>query len=128
MSETKNSLQAIVGKDVEVSHLDGTKENVKVHFLKVSELGEYAKAFEDAATCVKLFTRKAIDWVDNLTHESADKILEIGHEMNSDFLARSVARNSELREKVIPGFGEMMKGLLSSRSPSSSPESPSESA
>ena len=112
------------GVEMTVKLNTGGTENVKVRQLKVSELTKYAAVVEDDARCIELFCAKPAGWADNLELGCAVELLEKGHEFNADFLARSAARKSALREKLVPGYRDLVKKIVESHLPSSAPGSP----
>ncbi|MHB8520729.1 MAG: hypothetical protein ACYDH9_08215 [Limisphaerales bacterium] len=119
-----NMTTVLGGEDLTVTLLDGTSKIVRVRQLKVSELPKYALVFEDDAKCIELFCAEQPGWADTLTLESAMALLERGHALNSDFLARIARAKNALREKLLPGYREMLSKLLKSQLPSSAVGSP----
>lgn len=107
--------QAVVtaGETVEVTHLDGKTEKVRVRLLPLRLLPDYQRHSGDEAAAIALFCDKLVAWTDGLTVESQLKLLECGEALNLDPLSRFVERQSARNERLLPGMtGQLMASFL----------------
>ncbi|MCL5099271.1 MAG: hypothetical protein M1608_17400 [Candidatus Omnitrophica bacterium] len=114
------------GQEIEVTHLDGTSEVVKVRQLPIKDLPRYQAVFEDEAKTVELFCENPAGWSDSLAADSFLKILELGEKLNLDFLAQYAARSKARRERIMPGLMDKIldQALRSTNSPPGLPSKP----
>lgn len=71
------------GAEIEVTLNDGRTEKVKVLDIPVRRRAEIGEAIGRGETEeVQLYTGRKLDWIDSLTPESFDKIIEEGHRLN----------------------------------------------
>ncbi len=125
---------------------DGPSEPIKIKQLPVRSLPAYRMALNNEVELVKLVTGKDDAFIDSLSNESFERIVEIGEELNRDFFGRWLARQKK-REDVLPKSSpaetlellsvmektspDLFKKIVESAgltSPTTSPNSPSKSA
>ncbi len=80
---------------------DGTSEPIKIKQLPVRSLPAYRMALNNEVELVKLLCDKSDIFVNDINHESFERIVEIGEELNRDFFGRWLARQKK-REDVLP--------------------------
>ena len=120
----------IGGVDLEVEHLDGSKESVKVRQIPVSKIQQFAFALGNEAEMIELYCDKPKDWADTLTYESASAAADKGQEINLPFFGAWFRRQAKWRESQSAGaIADLEKKLTklieqASRSGSSAPPSP----
>lgn len=84
----RNELITIAGGvEIEVTHLDGSKETVKVRQIQVSKIQQFAFAISwgNMADAIALYCDKPKEWVDTLDGGSAIAVAEKGRELNLPF-------------------------------------------
>lgn len=100
------------GTTMVVKFEDGRpEETVTVRIIRLRQLQEYGQLIYtgDEAGQVGLFVAKDAKWVDALTNDSAEKIVEEGQRLNADFFTRSAARKARI--------GELLAEKVQSKSP-----------
>jgi hypothetical protein len=124
------------GIEIEVAHLDGSKESVKVRQIPISKIQQFVVALGNEAACIELYCDKPAPtqpnetrWADTLTFESANAILDKGQELNLPFLAAWFRRQARWRESQAQGAiadieKKVEQMIAASRSGSSQPQSP----
>jgi hypothetical protein len=108
-----NKLQtAIGGETIEVTHLDGTKENVFVQLLTMRTIiGPFSELkLGDEPGQAEIYCGKKQGWADSLTCDSLGKILEVGEKLNDPTIAawmeRQAARNTKAKARMkVLGIG-----------------------
>jgi hypothetical protein len=117
------------GVELEVTHLDGSKETVKVRQIPISQIQKFALAMGNEAELIALYCDKPKDWTDSLKLESANAVADKGQEINLPFFAAWYRRQAKWRESQTPGaIKELEKKLteliVASRLPNSAQPSP----
>ncbi len=115
--------------ELEVTHLDGSKETVKVRQIPISKFQDYVNTLLDEAASIALYCDKKKDWADTLAFESANAIAEKGQEINLPFYAAWFRRQAKWRDSQNQGaiaemqkqFDEAIKALHSASSAQPSP-------
>ena len=120
MNETTSITTLLGGQEINVTHLDGTTETVKVRQLPIKDMPRYMACFEDEEKTVELFCAKPSGWAETLTRESFEEIITTGEALNLDFLERHAKRSQARREKVMPGLTEKIMSAAMSRLPNGS--------
>lgn len=105
----------INGKSQEVKFVDGTAETVTVRRLPVKCFPAYLAGFEDEVATVALFTDKPVEWVERLSLDSFQAIIEEGERLNLDSLQAFSERRRARCEKLIPGFNAELKNIIISQ-------------
>jgi hypothetical protein len=119
------------GTEVEVVHLDGSKEMIKVRELGADEIQTYALIIDDEVKSAELFCSKPDGWAKTLTPESFNKVMDTGQELNLPLFSAWFRRSMKRREATNPGISKMISENLekviasSLASPGSSSPSPS---
>jgi hypothetical protein len=123
------SIQTLLGgQEINVTHLDGTVEAVKVRQLPVKDMPRYMAVFEDVEKSAELFCAKPAGWAETITRESFKEIITVGEGLNLDFLEWHATGAQRRREKVMPGFTEKIMSAAISRLPNGSAALPSNAA
>lgn len=68
--------------ELEVTHLDGSKETVKVRSIPPSKIQALVIALANEAVLIELYCDKPEGWADSLTIESVNAIADKGQELN----------------------------------------------
>lgn len=116
-NKNKNELITIAGGvNLEVMHLDGSKETVKVRQIPATRLEEFMTKLADEATSVSIYCDKDTKWADTLLHSSIDDICKKGLEINSDFLEAWCRRRATWTEMLNVGvISDLQKQLTTLR-------------
>jgi hypothetical protein len=113
--DDKNDLITIAGGvELEVTHLDGTKETVKVRQIPATKLERFMTKLADESLSVAIYCDKESTngWVDSLTHESINEVCEKGLEINEPFLAAWCRRRAKWTEMLNVGvIADLQKKL-----------------
>lgn len=100
------------GVEIEVTHIDGSKETVKVRQIPATKLEEFMTHLADEATALRIYCGKDDKWIDSLTLESVDAISEKGMEINQSFLAAWCRRRAKWLEMTNVGvISELQRKL-----------------
>jgi len=91
------------GEEMEVTHLDGTKESVKVRQIPATKLQTFMQKLGDEATSVAIYCDKDLKWVDTLDLSSVNAVVEKGNEINAPFLNAWLRRQAKWREMMSVG-------------------------
>jgi hypothetical protein len=117
-TETKQEKEALItiagGVDMEVTHLDGRKETVKVRQIPATKLERFMTRLADESTSVAIYCDKESSngWVDSLSHESINAVCEKGLEINEPFLAAWCRRRAKWTEMMNVGvIADLQKKL-----------------
>jgi hypothetical protein len=119
----KTPLSVVLGGvEVPIKFNDGTDGVVKVRELPMRLMQTYLAVYGNEPACVALFCDKPDAWVDGLSRESFERIVEVGEELNLVFLTRYATRAVARRKLVTPGdeeermqkFIEAMRPMLES--------------
>ena len=117
-TDTKQQTQDLItiagGVELEVTHLDGRKETVKVRQIPATKLERFMTRLTDESTSVAIYCDKesANGWVDSLTHESINEVCEKGLEINEPFLAAWCRRRAKWVEMMNVGvIADLQKKL-----------------
>jgi len=106
MNEVEKFEAMVGGVELTVKKIDGTEEKIKVRQVPIRRMAQYAVAIQDEGSLAKLFTEKDDQWIDSLTPESFEQIVEEGERLNSFFFARWIARQNARAEKLLPALQE----------------------
>lgn len=90
------------GVDIEVGHLDGTTEKVKVRQLPVKDYKSALKVLAHEVQFIALVVDRNPVWVEDLHPRSFTRLAEAAEEQNADFFAWS-ARQTRRVEMLTPG-------------------------
>jgi|SRR5215471_10630313 len=119
------------GMDLEVTHLDGSKELVRVRQIPATKIERFMTKLSDEALSVAIYCDKESSngWVDSLTHESVNEICEKGLALNETFLGAWCRRRAKWIEMMNVGvIADLQKRLTNLNetlaSVSSAPASP----
>lgn len=91
------------GVELEVEHLDGSKEKIKVRQIPVTKLEEFMTHLSDESVALRIYCDKPVEWVDTLTHDSVSAVTEKGLELNQSFLAAWCRRRAKWLEMTNVG-------------------------
>ena len=119
--ETNNvSILQIIngGVEINVTHLDGTVERIKVRQLPLRQLSNYGDALSDETKLCQLLTSKDAEWIESIDLASQDEIITVGSQLNDSFFLRWADRRIAAAEKVNPRMARLVS--VKSASPSSS--------
>ena len=96
-------LQVILGGvEIPVQHLDGKEELIKVRQIPLRLMPRYGVSQGDEAALIELFTNKDASWVDGLTQESQERIVELGDRLNIDPFFRWSQRRLDNQKRLGP--------------------------
>ncbi len=82
------------GQDIEVTLQNGTRETVKVRKVPLRQLQLLGSAWGREGDEIRIYTQKTDAWVDTLSEESFEEIINIGRNLNEGPFAKWVKRNS----------------------------------
>jgi hypothetical protein len=82
-------------QEVEVMHLDGVKEQIKVRQLPIRCYPAYLEAQDDELKQIELLAGRAPGWAESLTIVSVEAILAAGDRLNADFFGRWLRRRMQ---------------------------------
>lgn len=134
----KAKLIVVGGVEVEVKYLDDRTERVKVRQLAVKSMDRYLEVFGNEAEAIALFCERDQAWVESLTPESFDAIIEKIEELNLPLfrnwyrrlMARSEIMNPGLvkqaQETAAAAVDESVKSAIASASTTSARSSASD--
>jgi len=88
------------GVEITVIKRDKSTEQVKVKQLPVSQMSKYVLALQDEEKIVALVTGKDAKWVESLSNESFERIVEEGDRLNEYFFGRWLTRRRKVAEKI----------------------------
>ncbi|SRR6266498_3588239 len=90
--------------ELEVTHLDGSKETVKVRQILLSKFSQYALlvSWGHQAEMIELYCDKPKGWADTLTAESAIAVADKGQEINLPFFKAWSRHQKKWREAFDP--------------------------
>jgi hypothetical protein len=91
------------GVEMEVTHLDGSKETIKVRQIPATKIEEFMTRLADESVALRIYCDKPTEWADTLTHDSINDICEKGLEINSPFLAAWCRRRAKWTEMTNVG-------------------------
>ena len=126
----QNDLITIAGGvELEVTHLDGSKEAVKIRQIPVTKLEQFVQRLSDEATSISIYCDKPREWADSLELASANAICEKGMDINGPFLQAWFRRQANWRDMTYAGaIAELQKKVESMvealRSGNFAPQSP----
>ncbi len=102
------------GVELEVTHLDGRKETVKVRQIPATKLEQFMTRLADESISVSIYCDKDVKWVDSLHHASIDEICEKGLEINKSFLTAWCRRRATWTEMMNVGvIADLQKKIAS---------------
>ncbi len=126
----QNDLITIAGGvDLEVTHLDGSKETVKIRQIPATKLEQFVQRLSDEATSISIYCDKPREWADSLEAASASAICDKGMEINGPFFKAWFRRQANWRDMTNTGaIAELQKKIDSMvealRSGNFAPQSP----
>jgi hypothetical protein len=107
-AETKQERERIItlngGVELTLTHLDGTKETVKVRQIPATKLEQFMNKIADESVSVAIYCDKPVEWVDTLTLESINDVCEKGLEINEAFLGKWCSRRAKWTEMLNVGI------------------------
>jgi hypothetical protein len=88
------------GVELEVTHLDGTNETVKVRQIPISKVQQllFALGVANEADCLELYCDKPKGWADTLIGASVNAVADKGQEINLPFFGAWSRRQAKWRE------------------------------
>jgi len=114
MTHDKDLVMVAGGVDIDVQVVGGKTEKLRVRILAVDSMQIYMALIQanDEGGLIDLFLDKPSGFFKTLTAKSQADVIELGEELNADFMMRCAARVKARREKLTPGFEEKaMKAL-----------------
>ena len=90
------------GVEITVMRLDGAEETVKVRQVPLRHMAQYGSAQGDEAKIIEVVTNKPAEWVDGLTQESQERLVEIGEQLNLDPFYRWSERRLTANKRLEP--------------------------
>ena len=106
------------GVEVTVTHLDDTEETIKVRQVPLRHMSEYGNAQGDEGKIIEIVTNKPAEWVDSLTQESQELLIETGEQLNLDPFYRWTKRRLTANNRLEP-LNNLLSGSGKSVPPSS---------
>lgn len=101
--DTEKEFEKLYGEaEVTVTTREGKTEKVKVRTVKYRELFKYLELEDDEAALAEFVTGKEDKWVDNLTDESINAIVDKGRELNHPRMVIWLRRRNKMTEKIKP--------------------------
>jgi hypothetical protein len=115
------------GVELEVTHLDGSKETIKVRQIPVSQIQQFAFAISwgNESAAIELYCDKPKAWTDTLSFESASAIADKGQEINLPFFEAWSRRQAKWKGTIVQSAIEDAAKKLAKASPSASSAPPS---
>ena len=107
------------GAEIEVTFNDGRREIVKIRQLPLRLMAEYGRAHGEEDKLIALFADRDAGWVESLTQESQEAVIEIGEQLNADPFFRWTRRRLEAARRLEP-----LNALVSASAKSASPSAP----
>lgn len=102
--EHKEELVTIAGGvDIPITHINGTKETVKVRQIPATKISEFASKLGDESFSISIYCDKPIEWVDTLDVASMNAIADKGMELNHPFLNAWFRRRAKWTEVTQQG-------------------------
>lgn len=84
-----------------VSFRDGTEQNIDVRKVPIRKLKDLVNAMaESEGDEIKLYIDRPDDFIDLLTDESFEEVLELGRELNLNAVKKFVARQQRLGSQL----------------------------
>lgn len=113
MDEQMNVLLGGERIDVTVRGLEGdTTESVLVRELPIRLIPLYGQIVDRDDLAIEMYCEKPKGWSDQLSLESAEKVLEIGERLNWDFFLRWLERQTRRRKKLDPEFEQKALAIV----------------
>jgi hypothetical protein len=96
------------GEEMEVTHLNGSKETVKVRRIALSKLQSFMLALgtSDTAEEIALYCDKPKEWSDSLSDDSIFAIAAKGQELNSPGANAWMRHQAKWREVMVASLNE----------------------
>jgi hypothetical protein len=111
-SEQERMVTISGGVEMIVTHLDGSKETVKVRQIPATKIETFMSKLVDESTSVSIYCDKPQEWADTLTQQSIDDICEKGFEINESFLNAWCRRRAKWTEMLNVGvIADLQKKL-----------------
>ena len=119
-----NELNTILGGSIlNITKLDGGKEDVKVLQLPIKKYPAYLAVIEEEDKMIELLCDKPSGFSETLMPESWEAVIVLGETLNSDFFWRWVQRRRTRQENFTPGLTEKLIAVLASKDLSPKPPS-----
>lgn len=100
-----NEIEILMGgREITVAHADGRTETIKVRKVPIRHLDRLGRAWGKEAEEVAVYADRKPEWVDTLTDESFEQIIEIGRELNEVPFAKWFKR----QEKALEAIGQKL--------------------
>lgn len=114
MNAPTETIETLAGGKTVRAHLtNGTTEAVFVKQLPIRKLPDYLAKQDDEAGLIELACEKPAGWVDNLTVESHEALIEAVEAMNNVPFFAWLRRKVRRAERLAPGStGEQGKAML----------------
>lgn len=117
------------GGQLVVTLTTGQERLIPIRQLKIREMEALLAAQGDEFKLALLYTGQSEEWLDTLTMESQEAVVEAGDRINSDFFGRWFQRRLDRQERLAPGSRARLLALFSPTpdlgpSPTSSPPRP----
>jgi hypothetical protein len=95
------------GVELEITHLDGSQETVKVRQIPISKINSFIMSLGDEAVTIEFYCDKEKGWADTLTTQSASEVADKGQELNLPFFVAWFRRQAKWRQgQAQGGIGE----------------------
>lgn len=112
--QAKQEVETILGREVRVAYEDPAKQPETVVLKKVSlkMMRRYASIMDsmDETAEIALYTGRSEEWVDTLTPEAQNDLVEAGRDMNiksfANFAQRATKFDARLRQ-MVPAIGQL---------------------
>ena len=111
------STEALFGREVVVRYKPKSpgapplEEKLTVRELPLSRMPQYLRAAEDIAEMCALLMNRDRDWVDKITIESVEHIVEMGTEINSAFFGKWMDLQHRMQSSIL----SQMRGVEQSQ-------------
>jgi len=116
-----NDIETLFGKSIQeltIGTMDGKTESVSIKQLPVKVYPKLLEILDDEIAMASQYTGKPKEWIETLTPESHQKIIEEGERINWDFFIAWQKRRMERQEKIMPGFQQaLLQKLTEQASP-----------
>jgi len=70
------------GREIEVTHCDGSTERVKVRKIPIRRLSEFAGAWGRPEKEAPFYADRSPHWTESLTDDSFAELMDVGRELN----------------------------------------------
>jgi len=111
-SEAAEIVTIAGGVEIEVRHIDGSKETVKVRQIPATKISEFASKLGDESVSISIYCDKPVEWVDTLDVASLNAIADKGMEINLPFLNAWFRRRAKWTEVTQQGAIAELQGKV----------------